>query len=145
MREENMSKVWATGYDIPAVKKGLIVKERITHQRTAPIQGYIFNSRRALFKDKRVRRALAEAFDFEWSNRSLFYGQYKRTRSYFGNSELEAKGLPSGAELDILEKYRVEAQAFVDTYFAKDTKPPHIQGDDKFNRGYSPRDRTNSS
>ena len=125
-RAENISKVWATGYDIPAVRDGLIVKEKIKHQNTAPIQGFVFNSRREMFKDKRVRQALAYGFDFEWSNRNLFYSQYTRTRSYFGNSELEAKGLPSGAELEILEKYRgrIPDEVFTTEYF-----PPATKGD----------------
>ena len=125
-RPENISKVWATGYDIPAVKKGLIVKEKISHHNTAPIQGFAFNSRKDLFKDKRVRQALAYGFDFNWSNRNLFYSQYKRSRSYFGNSELEAKGLPTGDELAILEKYRgrIASEVFTAQY-----NPPATKGD----------------
>lgn len=126
VRSENISKVWATGYDIPAVNKGLIIKEKIAHQRTAPIQGFVFNTRRDMFKDKRVRHALAYAFDFEWSNRNLFYSQYTRTRSYFGNSELEAKGLPIGEELEILEKYRGRIP---DEVFTMEYNPPATKGD----------------
>lgn len=125
-RPENISKVWATGYDIPAVKNGLIVKEKLLHQRTAPIQGFIFNSRIEMFKDKRVRQALAYGFDFNWSNRNLFYGQYKRTRSYFGNSELEAKGLPTGEELKILERYR---GAIPSEVFTTEYNPPATKSD----------------
>lgn len=125
-RAENISKVWATGYDIPAVKNGLIIKEKIPHQNTAPIQGFIYNSRNPMFSDPGVRQALAYAFDFEWSNRNLFYGQYKRTRSYFGNSELEAKGLPAGDELAILEKYR---SRIADEVFTKEYNPPATRGD----------------
>ncbi len=120
-RAENISKVWATGYDIPAVKKGLIIKQAIPHHRTAPAQGYIYNIRRPMFQDRRVREALAYAFDFKWTNKNLFYGQYKRNRSYFGNSELEAKGLPSGEELKILEKYRGRIP---DEVFTKEYDPP---------------------
>ncbi len=126
VRNENMSKVWATGYDIPAVDSGLLIKEKIPHQRTAPIQGYVFNSRRDMFKDRRVRQALAYAFDFEWSNRNLFYGQYKQSRSYFGNSELEAKGLPTGEELAILEAYRGRIP---DAVFEREYNPPATKGD----------------
>jgi len=137
-RDENMSKTWATGYDIPAVKNGQIIKEAIPNQKTAPMQGYVFNTRRALFKDARVRQALAYAFDFEWSNRNLFYGQYKRTRSYFGNSILEAKGLPTGEELEILEKYRdqIPPEVFTTEYI-----PPATKGDGRIRDNLKVADR----
>ncbi len=125
-RPENISKVWATGYDIPAVKNGLIIKEKISHHNTAPIQGFVFNSRDKMFSDKRVRQALAYGFDFNWSNRNLFYGQYKRSRSYFGNSELEAKGLPTGDELAILERFRGRVP---DEVFTSEYNPPATKGD----------------
>ncbi|MDH5490175.1 MAG: extracellular solute-binding protein [Rhodospirillaceae bacterium] len=125
-RSENISKIWATGYDIPAVKNGLIIKEKITHHNTAPIQGFVYNLRNEMFSDARVRQALAYAFDFEWSNRNLFYDQYKRARSYFGNSELEAKGLPMGDELAILEKYRGRIPNEV---FKTEYNPPATRGD----------------
>jgi len=126
LRQENISKVWATGYDIPAIKNGQIIKQAIPHHNTAPMQGYVYNTRRQIFKDPRVRQALAFAFDFEWSNQNLFYSQYKRTRSYFGNSILEAKGLPRGEELKILEKYRgrIPNQVFTTEY-----NPPATKGD----------------
>lgn len=125
LRPENLSKVWATGYDLPAVKNGHLIKEIITNETTSPMQGYAMNTRREMFKDPRVRQALAYAFDFEWSNRTLFYSQYKRTRSYFGNSVLEAKGLPQGEELTILEKYRGRIPAEV---FTTEYNPPATNG-----------------
>jgi microcin C transport system substrate-binding protein len=137
-RNENMSKVWATGYDMPAVKNGQIVKEAIPQHRTAPMQGYGFNSRRDLFKDPKVREALAYAFDFEWSNQNLFYGQYKRTRSYFGNSVLEAKGLPEGEELQILETYRDQLPREV---FTKEYNPPATNGDGRIRPNLKEADR----
>lgn len=70
------------------------------------MQGFIFNTRRDLFKDRRVRKALTLAFDFNWSNRKLFYNQYTRCDSYFSNSELASRGLPEGDELKLLNKYR---------------------------------------
>jgi microcin C transport system substrate-binding protein len=105
-RAENESKLWATAYTGPAFDAGLIVKEEVPHERGTGMQGFVFNTRRDLFKDPRVRAALAYAFDFEWTNANLFYGQYTRTDSYFSNSELAATGLPSAAELALLEPYR---------------------------------------
>lgn len=105
-REENNSKEWATAYDFPAVQKGLVKKELLSHHLPTGMQGYGMNTRRALFKDVRVRHALAMAFDFEWMNTNLFYGSYTRTKSYFSNSDLASSGLPEGAELALLDKYR---------------------------------------
>ncbi|MCK5274306.1 MAG: hypothetical protein KAR37_06650, partial [Alphaproteobacteria bacterium] len=85
-RDENSSRHWATSYDIPAVKDGRLKKEEIPHKRSAGMQGFVFNMRREIFKDPMVRQALAYGFDFEWSNKTLFYGQYARSRSFFQNS-----------------------------------------------------------
>jgi microcin C transport system substrate-binding protein len=106
LRMENVSKYWATAYDIPAVNQGLIKKEDIPNGRSTGMQSFAFNARRALFADKRVREALDYAFDFEWTNRNLFYGAYTRTESYFSNSELASTGLPQGQELAVLEPFR---------------------------------------
>ncbi|MDA0996729.1 MAG: extracellular solute-binding protein [Proteobacteria bacterium] len=124
-RMENSSKAWATGYDTPAVKKGLIKLEKFNHDRTSGMQGFAYNLRRDMFKDSRVREALAYAFDFEWSNEHLFYGQYGRTRSYFDNSELAATGLPDKDELALLEPLRgkLPARVFTDEY-----QPPKADG-----------------
>ena len=108
LRVENSAKQWATGYDFPALEKGLVKKETFSRQMPSGMQGFVFNLRRPLFQDSRVRQALAYAFDFEWSNRNLFYNQYTRTRSYFDNSELAARGLPSPEELALLEPLRKE-------------------------------------
>ena len=124
-RAENSSKNWATAYDFPALRQGLVKKEEIPHDRSAGMQAFAFNTRRALFQDRTVREALAYAFDFEWSNRTLFYGQYERTRSYFDNSELAATGLPSPAELAILGPYRGLLSKEV---FTKAYKPPANDG-----------------
>jgi len=125
-RAENISKVWATSYDIPAVKKGLIKKIEVKHNRTAGIQGFVYNTRREIFKDPKLRQALAYGFDFAWSNRNLFYGQYTRTRSYFDNSELAATGLPGKEELEILEPYRGR---IADDVFTTEYQPPKTKGD----------------
>ena len=108
-RSENVSKNWATAYDIAAVTEGLIKKIEIPHQRTAGMQAWAFNTRRPMFSDPRVRRALAHAFNFEWTNENLFYSAYTRTDSFFDNSELGSRGLLSDAgaeEREILERYR---------------------------------------
>ena len=105
-RQENIARQWATGYDIPAVKDGRIVKERIQHEIPVGVQGLVYNIRRPVFQDIRVRQALTYLFDFEWMNKTLFWGQYQRARSYFNNSELASSGLPSPEELNILEPLR---------------------------------------
>ncbi len=102
---ENSSKEWATAYDINAVNKGLIKKELISHENPQGMQGFAFNIRKDKFKDRRVRKALSYAFDFEWSNKNLFFDAYKRTDSFFENSELASSGLPSKEELNYLNPY----------------------------------------
>jgi microcin C transport system substrate-binding protein len=90
------------------------------------MQGYAFNLRRTLFADARVRQALGQAFDFEWTNKTLFYSQYKRTASYFANSELASLGLPSALELQVLEPLRAEMPPEV---FTTQFKPLATEGD----------------
>ncbi|MGQ0484012.1 MAG: extracellular solute-binding protein [Hyphomicrobiales bacterium] len=117
-RIETSSKAWATGYDFPAIKDGRVVKEEIHLKQVEGMQSWAFNIRRAKFQDARVRRAFNYAFDFEWSNTNLFYGQYLRSRSYFNNSEMEAKGPPSPEELAILEplKEQIPPEVFTAEY-----------------------------
>jgi microcin C transport system substrate-binding protein len=124
-REENSSKNWATAYTSPAVTQGLIRKEEIKNEVPTGMQGFVFNARRPIFQDARVRRALGYAFDFEWSNKNLFYGAYTRTKSYFSNSELASSGLPSADELKVLEPLRGKVP---DEVFAKDYQPPVTDG-----------------
>ncbi len=124
-RRENSSKAWATSYKVPAVEKGHIKLEQFDHDRPAGMQGFGFNIRRDIFKDPQVREALGYAFDFEWSNKNLFYGQYTRTRSYFENSELAATGLPSPEELALLEPFR---GSIPDDVFTKEYNPPKSDG-----------------
>jgi microcin C transport system substrate-binding protein len=125
IRVENSSKEWATGYDSPAVRAGLIKKEQIPNELPSGMQGFAFNLRRPLFQDPRVREALDYGFDFEWSNKNLFYGAYQRTRSYFDNSELAATGVPQGEELKILEKFRGQIP---DAVFTTEYNPPKYDG-----------------
>ncbi len=105
-RNENVAKEWATAYDFPAVQKGWVRKEAIRHYLPTGMQGWAMNTRRPLFRDRRVREALAMAFDFEWANTNLFYGAYARTDSYFSNSDLASSGVPAGEELSLLERWR---------------------------------------
>ena len=107
------------------MRAGLIKKEEIPNGLPSGMQGFAYNLRRPLFQDPRVREALAYAFDFEWSNKNLFYGAYKRTRSYFDNSELAATGVPQGEELKILEKYRGQIP---DQVFTTEYDPPKYDG-----------------
>ena len=102
---ENSSKEWATSYDINAVNEGIIKKELIAHENPQGMQAFAFNTRKDIFADKKVRKALSYAFDFEWTNKNLFYGAYKRTDSFFENSELASSGLPSQEELAYLNPY----------------------------------------
>lgn len=125
VRRENSSKSWATGYDSPALRDGLIKKDQIPNQLPSGMQGFGYNLRRPLFQDPKVRQALAYGFDFEWSNKNLFYGLYIRTRSYFDNSELAATGVPQGEELKILEPFRGKIP---DEVFGKEYNPPKYDG-----------------
>ncbi|WP_022729449.1 extracellular solute-binding protein [Fodinicurvata sediminis] len=122
-RQENQAKAWALDYDTPAVEQGRLVMEEIPHERPTGMQGFVMNTREPVFSDPRVRRAMAYAFDFEWSNRNLFFGLYDRTESYFSNSELASSGLPEGRELELLEPYRgqVPEEVFEEEYFAPST------------------------
>jgi microcin C transport system substrate-binding protein len=106
MRPENRSQRWATGYDFPAFKSGAVKKAEFPTTSGEPMQGFILNMRKPQFKDRRVREALTYAFDFESMNRTLFYGFYTRTDSYFEGGELASSGLPAGKELEILNQYR---------------------------------------
>ncbi|MAF49694.1 MAG: extracellular solute-binding protein [Rhodospirillales bacterium] len=124
-RLENTSKVWATGYNSPPFRQGLYKTEEIRHQIPTGMQGFVFNTRKEIFKDPLVRQALAYGFDFEWTNKNLFYGQYTRTASYFSNSELASSGLPSAEELKILNKYKGRIP---DAVFTKTYRPPATDG-----------------
>ncbi len=101
-RPENKASNWATGYNFPAVKAGLINKETISSENPVPMQGLVMNMRRPIFQDIRVRQALSKAYDFEWMNKTLFHGQYERLQSFFHGSELAATGKPSAEEMKVL-------------------------------------------
>ncbi|PZO87011.1 MAG: hypothetical protein DI626_04975, partial [Micavibrio aeruginosavorus] len=125
-RLENTAKLWETAYNAPAVRDGRIVKEQVAHERPAGMQGYIYNIRRPVFADPKVRQAMAHAFDFEWSNKQFAYGAYKRSDSFFDNSDLAApEGAPAGRELEILEQYRGKIP---DSVFTTRYAPPKNDG-----------------
>lgn len=124
-RMETSAKDWAMGYEGPERRSGVLRCEEFPSRRVASMQGFAFNLRRAIFADRRVRRAMSLAFDFEWANRALFHGQYTRCRSYFGNSELEATGLPEGGELRLLTALKARfPDAVPDEVFEREYQPP---------------------
>jgi microcin C transport system substrate-binding protein len=112
-RQEFTSRTWATGYDFPALTAGKVVKREFPDEKSATLQGWAINQRRPQFKDVRVRRAIAHCFDFEWTNKNLFYGLYERSQSCFQQSEFVAEGTPSPEELKLLEPLRGELPAEV--------------------------------
>ena len=113
IHHEYNSKQWARAYSGRAFDSGEILREGIRHSANAGIQGFFFNLRRDKFADLRVRRAITLAYDFHWSNKSLFHAQYVRNHSYFSNSELAAAGAPDAAELALLEPWRDDLPASV--------------------------------
>jgi microcin C transport system substrate-binding protein len=125
IRRENSGRNWMIKYDFPAVKDGRVVRAEIAHENATPMQGFVFNLRREIFRDRRVREAIALMYDFEWQNKNLSYGFYSRTRSFFGNCELEAKGLPLPEELKILEPLRGKIP---DEVFTAEWNPPRTDG-----------------
>lgn len=118
-RQENIARQWATAYDdFPAVKEGRLVKEQFPDRGNGIMQAFVFNQRKAMFKDERVRRAFNLAMNFEEMNKALFYGLYKRIDSYYFGSELASSGLPEGEEKAILEsvKDKIPASVFTTPY-----------------------------
>ncbi len=125
LREEFTARDWVTAYDIPAVKDGRLVKLVLPDENPSGAQGFFLNMRRPKFADVRVRKALDYAFDFEWTNKNIFYGLYTRTESFFENSDLKASGPPSAEELALLEPFRAQVPAEV---FGEPYKPPVSDG-----------------
>lgn len=128
---ERTAGTWATGYNFAAIQKGLVKKEAIPVKRVAPMQAFVFNQRRKQFQDPRVRRAFGLAFNFEEANKKLFYNSYVRVGSYFDNSELAAKGLPQGKELEILNEVKDEVPPEV---FTTEWKNPVNAAPDDFRK-----------
>ncbi len=125
LRQENQAKFWATSYTGVNFDKGFIKKDEIHHSAPAATQGFVFNTQRPVFQDVRVREALNYAMDFEWMNKNMFYSQYSRTRSYFQNTDYEAKGLPTKAELAILDPIK---PAIPERVFTEEYQPPVTDG-----------------
>lgn len=118
LRKEYTAKLWATGYDAQPVKDGRIIKQTIKNKLPQGMQAFTMNIRRPVFQDIAVRKAMNYAFDFEWSNKQFAYDAYTRSCSYFENSDMAATGLPSAAELEILEPYKdqLPASVFTDAF-----------------------------
>lgn len=125
LREEFTSLDWSRAYDIPAVREGRLVRAVLPDARPSGAQGFFINTRREAFSDPRVRTALDLAFDFEWSNKNLFFELYKRTQSFFENSDMKAQGLPSPAELALLEPFKDKLSPEV---FGEPYTPPVTDG-----------------
>jgi microcin C transport system substrate-binding protein len=124
-REEFTSRIWATRYDFPAAKDGRVKLETLPDDTPSGGQGWFINTRREQFKDPRVREALINAFDFEWTNKNVMYGAYARTVSPFQNSDMVAEGDPSPEELKLLEPFRGQVP---DEVFGKPYVPPMSDG-----------------
>jgi len=124
-REEFTSRFWATRYNFPAVKDGRVKRDEIPDDTASGAQGWFINTRRPKFADPRLREALDDAFDFEWTNKTIMYGAYQRTVSVFQNSDLMARGLPSPEEIALLEPFRGKVP---DEVFGEAFVPPVSDG-----------------
>jgi microcin C transport system substrate-binding protein len=124
-REEFTSRTWSTRYDFPAVKDGRVKRDTLPDDTPSGAQGWFINTRRPKFSDPRLREALIDAFDFEWTNKTIMYGAYERTVSVFQNSDMMAKGPPSPEELALLAPFRDELSAEV---FDEPYVPPVSDG-----------------
>ena len=105
-RQENQAKRWSNAYNFTAIENGHVKKKSVKHEIPTGMQGFFINTRKEIFKDRVVRKALNYAFDFEWTNKVLFFDQYKRTGSFFSNSDLASSGLPSKEELALLDPFK---------------------------------------
>jgi microcin C transport system substrate-binding protein len=124
-REEFTARIWATRYDFTAIKDGRVKRETLPDELPSGGQGWFFNTRRDKFKDPKVREAVINAFDFEWTNKTVMYGAYARTASPFQNSDMVATGLPSPEELKLLEPFRGQVP---DEVFGEPFVPPVSDG-----------------
>jgi len=125
VQQESVAKLWQTAYNAPPVLDGRIIKREIENKQPVGMQAFIYNTRRPVFQDVEVRKALSYAFDFDWENKQFAFGTYKRTRSFFENSELAATGLPSDKELVLLNPLKDKIPADV---FTTEFNPPKTDG-----------------
>lgn len=133
-RNEASSIKWATGYDFPAVKDGYVIKAELDSGQKTTGQSFVFNLRREKFQDPRVREAIGLMFNFEWSNATLFYGIYDRINSYWGNSFMEASGVPSPEEVVLLQPLVDEGLLDASILTDEPVMPP-VSGDRQLDRG----------
>src|SRR5262249_41673964 len=124
-REEFTSRIWATRYDFPAARDGRVKRDEIPDDTPSGAQGWFINTRRRQFVDPRVREALNDAFDFEWTNKTIMYGSYQRTIWVFKTPEMRAAGAPSPEEGALLEPFRAQVPAEV---FGEPYTPPVTDG-----------------
>ena len=124
-REEFTSRTWATRYTFPAFQDGRVKRDQIADATLSGAQGWFMNTRRTQFKDRRLREAMIDSFDFEWTNKNIMYGAYERTVSVFQNSPLMAQGRPDAAELALLEPFRGKLP---DEVFGEPYVPPVTDG-----------------
>ncbi len=124
---ENHSKRWARDYSGPNFTNGIIFKTSLKHENNAGIQGFIFNTRKEIFQNKQVRKAITLAFDFDWSNKNLFYNQYQRCTSYFSNSELSASKSPSIDEINMAKSLNISLSKIIEKDLTFITKSKNIR------------------
>lgn len=124
-RREYVARNWAKAYDHAAVKDGRIIKRDVADMSPQGMQGFVYNTQRPALSDRRVREAIGLAMDYEWLNKTIFYGAYKRNRSFFGNTDFEAKGTPSKDELALLGPYR---ESLPPALFTQEYAPPTTDG-----------------
>ena len=124
-REEFTSRTWAKRYDFPAIKDGRVKRDVLPDDTPSGAQGWFINTRRQKFADPRLREALINAFDFEWTNKTIMYGSYERTVSVFQNSDMMAKGPPGAEEIALLAPFRDKLPAEV---FGEPYLPPVSDG-----------------
>lgn len=128
-RVENKARTWVTGYDFLAVKDNMVKKEQLTDKNPVMMQALVMNTRRPLFADIAVRQALTLAYDFEWLNQTMFYGQYERLQSFFHGSQLAATGTPSPQEKAVLEPLLPTLPPIQQRYAMLDWQSPQSSGD----------------
>ncbi|MBM9536433.1 extracellular solute-binding protein [Desulfobulbus alkaliphilus] len=122
----NVAKQWERDLSGRHFDSGQLIKKTFPHRNNAGMQGFVFNTRKPFFEDRQVRKALGLAFDFEWTNRTLFFSAYVRNDSFFSNSIYAAQGLPDAAELTLLEPFRSDLpdEVFTQPLIPPTTDPP---------------------